>query len=282
MNLFSKIIVFAFKVFPKEFISRALGKLAKKKLPKIILIPWISSYCVLFGVNMSESKKDAYDFQTFDEFFTRELKSGIRKIDVSKNSVISPVDGKMMEFGAIEKNMLIQAKGKIYMLESLLEDGALASKFENGSFLTIYLAPKNYHRIHAPISGKIAGYQYIPGSLFCVNKISSETIENLFSKNERLITYLECRKNTIAIVKVGACVVGKICATYENAAFDTSCNMALKKTYSKKIPIEKGEEIGRFEIGSTVVLLFESGVITFGDLVRGAEIKMGQKIGTLA
>lgn len=280
-SLFGKSYVAALRIFPKEFISRVLGKIADKKLPKILLVPWISAYCMLFRVNMSESKKDVYEFNNFNEFFTRELAPGARKIDASKKSIISPVDGKVMEFGAIEKSTLIHAKGKTYSLESFLEDAEYARKFENGSFITIYLAPKNYHRIHAPLSGKIARYQYIPGSLFCVNKISSETIENLFSKNERLITYLESQNGLIAIVKIGACVVGKIRATYENAAFDTTCNMKLKKTYSKKISIEKGAELGMFEIGSTVVLLFEKGAITFGDLTRGTEIKMGQKIGML-
>lgn len=281
ISLFGKAYFFALRLFPKEFTSRLMGQLAEKKLPRIILVPWICSYCMLFGVDMSESKKGVYGFQTFNEFFSRELAPGLRKIDASKNSVISPVDGRIMEFGRVEKHTLIQAKGKTYTLESFLEDAESAKKFENGSFITIYLAPKNYHRIHAPTSGKITGYQYIPGSLFCVNKRSSEIVENLFSKNERLITYLESQKGLLAVVKIGACVVGKIRATYENTAFDTSCNMKLKKTYSKKIPIEKGAEIGMFEIGSTVVLLFEKGAINFDDLPRSAEIKMGQKIGTM-
>jgi phosphatidylserine decarboxylase len=281
IQLFNKAYFFALKIFPKEFVSRLMGMLSEKRLPKIILVPWISAYCMLFGVEMSESKKDVYDFSTFNEFFTRELKSGLRKTDATKKSVISPVDGRITEFGAIEKNTLIQAKGKTYTLESFLESAEYAKKFENGSFITIYLAPKNYHRIHAPISGKITGYQYIPGSLFCVSKMSSEVIDNLFSKNERLITYMESQKGIIAIAKVGACIVGKIRASYESAAFDTSSNMKLKKTYSKKIPVKKGDEIGWFEIGSTVVLLFEKGAISFEELARGTEIKMGQKIGML-
>lgn len=281
ISAYNKAYFFALKILPKELVSRLIGKLSCKKLPKLILVPWISSYCTLFGVNMSESKKDVYDFKTFNEFFTRELKHGARKPDSSKNSVISPVDGKIMEFGAIDKNTLIQAKGKIYTLESFLEDAEAAKNFENGSFVTIYLAPKNYHRIHSPVSGKIVGYQYIPGSLFCVSKRSSEIIDNLFSKNERLITYLESQNGLIAVVKIGACVVGKIRASYESTAFDTYCNMKLKKTYSKKIPIEKGAQIGMFEIGSTVVLLFEKDAISFDDMVRGKELKIGQKIGTM-
>jgi len=280
-SLFNKAYFSALKLFPKEFTSRLMGRLAEKRLPKIILVPWISAYCMLFHVDMSESKKDVYDFDIFNEFFTRELKPGARKIDASKKSVISPVDGKIMEFGAIEKNTLIQAKGKTYNLESFLEDAESAKKFENGSFITIYLAPKNYHGIHAPASGKIAGYSYIPGSLFCVNKMSSEIVENLFSKNERMITYVESQKGMLAVVKIGACVVGKIRASYENAAFDTSCKAKSNKKYAKKIPVKKGEEIGMFEIGSTVVLLFEKDAIKFDELLRGAEIKMGQKIGML-
>ncbi len=281
ISLFGKAYFSALKRFPKEFTSRLMGRLADKKLPRIILVPWISAHCMLFGANMSESKKDVYGFQTFNEFFTRELAPGLRKIDVSKNSVISPVDGRIMEFGTIEKNAILQAKGKTYTLESFLEDRECAEKFINGSYITIYLAPKNYHRIHSPVSGKIAGYAYIPGRLFCVNKRSSEIVETLFSKNERLITYMQYEKGMLAVVKIGACIVGKIRATYEKAAFDTTCNMKLKKTYSKKIPVKKGAEIGRFEIGSTVVLIFEKNAINFEELSRGAEIKMGQKIGVM-
>ena len=280
-NFFDKPALVALKLLPKEFMSRFIGKISGKKLPKIILVPWIRLYCDIYGADMRESKKSIPEFGTFNEFFTRELKPGVRKIDSSKNAIISPVDGTITEFGRIEKNILIQAKGKTYSLESLLENHELSKKFGNGSFITIYLAPENYHRIHAPVSGKISGYCYIPGSLFPVSNFSLRAIYGLFSRNERLITYIEHKKQMLAVVKIGACLVGKIRANYENISFDSSQKTKSEKKYVGKIPVKKGEEIGRFEIGSTVILLFEKSAVEFEGISRGMKIKMGEKIGVV-
>ncbi len=255
-----------------------MGAISDRMLPKAILILWIRLYCKIFGVNMAESEKSIRDFNTFNEFFTRELKAGVRNIDSSKKSIISPVDGRVIEFGKIEKNTLIQAKGKTYSLESLLQNKDAAKKFEDGSFITIYLSPKDYHRIHSPVSGKISGYSYIQGNLFPVGNFSSAQIDELFSKNERLITYIEYSGGTVVVVKIGACTVGRIRINYEDSAFDTSMKINVEKKYAKKFPVRKGEEIGRFELGSTVVLLFEKNTINFEKISGGTQIKMGEKI----
>ncbi|VVB60374.1 Phosphatidylserine decarboxylase proenzyme [uncultured archaeon] len=277
----NRVAVFAIKIFPKELASRIMGAISDKGLPKIILIPWIKSYCKIFGVDMSESEKSVREFNTFNEFFIRELKAGVRNIDSSKKSIISPVDGTITEFGKIEKDIFMQAKGKTYSLESLLQNHGTAKKFEGGSFATIYLSPKDYHRIHSPVSGKIAGYSYIPGSLFPVGNFSSVNIGGLFLKNERLITYMEYPKGNLAIVKIGACTVGRIRTSYENRVFDTSMKTKIEKKYAKKIPVKKGEEIGRFELGSTVVLLFKRSSINFEKISKGDRIRMGERIASI-
>ncbi len=280
-NLAKTAIVLPLRILPKEFLSRVMGTIADKRLPKIILRAWIWLYCKTFDVNMSESKKRIPEFSTFNEFFARELKSGARKIDSSKNAIISPVDGKITEFGKIENNILLQAKGKKYSLENLLEDTDAAKKFMGGSFMTIYLSPNNYHRIHSPISGKISGYSYIPGHLFPVGRLSLGAIDDLFAKNERLATYLEYQKYAAAVVKIGACIVGKICISYDAAKFNSSIKAKTQKKYPKKIPVKKGDEIGMFEIGSTIILLFEKNAAEFGGVASGMKIKMGEKIGEM-
>lgn len=266
------------KLFPKELATRLAGKISDARLPKILLVPMINFYSFAFGVNMTESEKPASGFKTFNEFFTRTLKSGTRKIDAAKNAVVSPVDGAIINFGNIEKNALIQAKGKLYTLGSLLQDETTAKGFEDGSFITIYLHPRDYHRIHAPLSGKIIGFSYIPGALFPVNRRSLNAVDGLFPKNERLITYMETSAGKIAVVKVGACLVGRIRAVYAGFIADSTIKEALKKEFARNISMKKGDELGVFELGSTVILLFGKKRVRLGRIKEGMNVRMGEKI----
>ncbi len=304
----SRAVFLMLKLFPKELATRVAGKIADARLPQSILLILIKLYSAIFGVNMKESEKPASEFKTFNEFFTRKLKSGARKINAAKNAVISPVDGTIINFGEIKKGTLIQAKGKYYALKSLLRDESAAKQFEAGSFITIYLHPRDYHRIHAPLSGKISGFSYIPGALFPVNALSLGAVDGLFLRNERLITYMETSAGKIAVVKIGACLVGRIRAGYAGFIADSAMKDGLEKKFARKIipshfdygrkalqssianadgkllkrnfkiAIKKGDELGAFELGSTVILLFRKKRIIFGRIKEGMKVRMGEKI----
>lgn len=279
----NRAVLIALNLFPKEAATRFFGKIADAHLAKFMLVFLIRCYSAVFGANLSESEKKPEEFNTFGEFFSRKLKPGARKISGAKNSIASPVDGKIVNFGAAEKGELIQAKGKYYTAESLLCDAQAAAKFNGGSFITIYLHPGDYHRIHAPASGKITGFTYIPGALFPVNGMALNAIGGLFSRNERLITCMQTAFGKIAVVKIGACVVGKIRASYEKSCggsivFDSKAKSKTEKRYARPIPVRKGEELGAFELGSTVVLLFEKDAVKFAGLSCGMKIRMGERI----
>ncbi len=150
---FNRAVYFALKIFPKELATRLVGYISDLRVPKILLGPMIEAYSVAFGAKLGESEKEIPEFATLNEFFTRKLKAGARKIASAKTAIISPVDGTVQHFGNLEEGKLIQAKGKSYALSSLLGDEIVAGNFKGGSFITIYLHPRDYHRIHAPISG---------------------------------------------------------------------------------------------------------------------------------
>lgn len=269
---------FALKIFPKELATRFVGYISDLRIPKILLGPMIEAYSLAFGAKLGESEKQIHEFATFNEFFTRKLKAGARKIAASKSAIISPVDGTIQDFGKIDTGKLIQAKGNDYSLEALLYDDVAAKAFRGGSFITIYLHPRDYHRIHAPLSGKITGYQYIPGALFPVNSLSLNAVDGLFARNERLITYLETSLGKVAVVAVGACLVGRIRASYCGFVAKSSVIAPVKCEFSRKIDVKKGDELGMFELGSTVILLFQKEKAKFGKIKSGERVNMGEMI----
>lgn len=270
-----KRIINAFKYIPQNILSKSAGVICSSPLSK----PAVRLFAKLYKIDLNESEKELSDYKSMNEFFTRRLKAGARKMEGEANDYVSPVDGTIAEFGKIEEGQLIQAKGIKYKVESLVGEKELAERYKNGHFLTIYLAPSNYHRIHMPTDAAIEGYNYIPGRLFPVNSIGVEHIEGLFTKNERLISILKRSDKKIAVVKIGAFIVGSTKVSYD----EVSTNKGLKKTilrYHKKIEIKKGEELGWFEFGSTVVLLFEKDEIIWNEQVKkGHKIKMGNAIG---
>jgi phosphatidylserine decarboxylase len=251
------------QILPKAYLSHAVGFLCDLKAPSFILQPAIKTFCNAFNVNMDDSKSKIHDFQTFNEFFTRELKRGARKIDNAKNAIVSPVDGKILSFGKLKYDTLIQAKGIHYSAFNLLKDEKTATNFIDGDYIALYLAPKNYHRIHSPFDIKVEKSIRIPGNLFPVNSLALHHVNNLFPQNERLISVGKSRIGKIAIAKVGATNVGRIKLSY-------------KQKYAK---LKKGQELGYFEMGSAVILLFEKNKIQFSKNIKaGKEVLFGQKI----
>ena len=244
------------KLLPKCAVSRAFGWFTRLNLPVISRVAknWFASY---YKLDMEESEFPLEHYKNIGELFIRHLKPGKRPIEDSY--VVSPVDGVLSQFGSVEN--MIQAKGKSYSLEALLRNKELAEKFAGGVFGTIYLAPFNYHRIHSPVAGKVVSASYCPGTLWPVNKGSVERVEGLFCINERLITHLDCGDGAeMLLVKVGATNVGRIAVEYEPSLLTNAGKLPKDKprldwTPDREIYMERGQEIARFEMGSTVVLI---------------------------
>jgi phosphatidylserine decarboxylase len=192
--------------------------------------------------------------------------------------VVSPVDARVASAGCSLEGRLVQAKGRDYTLAALLNDPVDGRRFEGGCYATLYLSPRDYHRIHSPLDGEIEGYSYIPGVLFPVNAPAVRSVPNLFCVNERLVTFLATRLGKIAVVKVGATCVGRIRAAYDDVVTNSG-RKAERRRYDRPIPIAKGAELGVFEMGSTVILLFEKGAVDLSSsLVEGARVRVGEEI----
>jgi phosphatidylserine decarboxylase len=270
-----------FRLIPKGLISRLAGYLSRVHFPSFFLNYIINKYCKSYGVNTDEINYPDRGFRNFDRFFTRTLKKGVHIIDGHKDSVVSPVDARVDQFGTINNNSIIQAKGIDYGVHDLVPSD-MADEFINGSFITLYLSPADYHRIHSPVSGNITGCHYIPGTLFPVRDFIVNGIKGVFTKNERVITYINNRKGLTAVCKVGAMNVGRISLSYSDIVTNKFIKRQREYYFSgdKQPFIEKGAELGIFHIGSTVIVLFQEGMIRFQDIETGRGLRLGQKIGS--
>ena len=245
-----------------------------------IRVPWIKNsftswFVSKYKVNMNEAGlEDIKEYKHFNDFFTRSLKAGIRPLSESK--IVSPVDGVVSQFGRIEGSMVVQAKGKKFSVEALLANSPKDDFYT--SFATIYLSPKDYHRIHMPFDGILKSMKYVPGNLFSVNKRTVENIDQVFARNERLICNFDTEYGEMALVMVGAIFVGSMETSWEGQV--TPPYTKSVKTYdydSRQIGLSKGEELGRFNMGSTVILILPKGSPEL-NLETGQTLKMGQSI----
>jgi len=275
------------KLLPKNLASRFFGSVVNLKVPVFSRLAKVL-FARAYKLNMAEASKPLSDYANIGELFIRTLCPGRRPI--ADSEVVCPVDGKVSQAGPLagEKLELIQTKGKLYSLKDLLRDEALASRFAGGRFATIYLAPFNYHRIHSPVSGKLISASYIPGTLWPVNSWSVERVEGLFAINERITTrILLSGGGEMLLVKVGATNVGRIAVNY---APDWITNMGKLSRRSPRLDytprceyrFEKGGELGRFEMGSTVILIADKNVcIRHPDLFLsrlGTSIRVGEAL----
>ncbi len=268
-------------VLPHRLLSRmmhALMRIRFKPIKNFTLNRMIKA----FNINMEEAaSKDFNDYEHFNAFFTRALKPDCRPIERSKDSVVSPVDGVISQIGSINKDEILQAKGHKYTIQELLAT-PMDTDFIDGQFITIYLSPKDYHRLHAPVACEIKSLRHVPGRLFSVADWTTQKIPRLFARNERLVNTLQTSFGKVAYVYVGAILVSSI---------ETICNGVITPPYGSQVAdllpkgqtkYNKGEEMGRFNMGSTVVLLFPKNSITFEpELVAGSALKLGERIATI-
>jgi phosphatidylserine decarboxylase len=279
------LLTYLSQVMPGHLLTR-LSKGITNSERAWIKDPLIRLLCRCYDINLDEAaSSDLADYQNFNEFFTRQLKPGARTIDTDPKTVISPVDGSIGEFGRIEASKCFQAKGHDYSLHDLLaHEAALTETFIDGHFITLYLAPHNYHRVHMPFAGDIKQMIYVPGKLFSVNPALFTRVPSLFARNERVICLAETAAGPCAIIFVAAMLVAGIHVAWHGTVNEDHSRDIHRWQYPNPktdLPhFEKGEELGYFHYGSTVICLFPDTPFQWQDgLSVGQSIQFGQAIG---
>ncbi|MEM6732973.1 MAG: archaetidylserine decarboxylase [Myxococcota bacterium] len=268
---------------PQGLVSRAWGWVARRRHPRAGVEALKRTFVAATGIDMREAAEPIGSYQTLEELFTRTLKSGSRRVDPEPHAVVCPVDGAVGACGVVREGIALQVKGRSYPVAKLLGSAAEASRYEGGYYATFYLSPKDYHRIHSPLAGTVSHARVIPGSLMPVFHESLSRVDELFARNERLITYVDHEQaGRVAVVKVGATLVGRICVIYAASLRSNDPKVErLEREYSPPIRVYKGGELGAFELGSTVVLFFEKDAIRPSPIEAGESVRLGERIGTL-
>jgi phosphatidylserine decarboxylase len=268
-------------LLPQHALSRLILRATRVRMPwfKNLLV---RGFLRLYAIDMTDAvQTDPFSYGSFNEFFTRALKPGARAIAANPDAIACPVDGTVSEAGKIEGEMLIQAKGRRYSLQELLAAQPWARDFEGGSFATIYLAPFNYHRVHMPVRGVLEDTVYVPGRLFSVNAATAAYVPRLFARNERVLTLFDTAYGHAALVLVGALNVGSM-ATVWAGDITPAARRVITRLPAQRLPLDKGEEMGRFNMGSTVILLFQRDRARWHPRLRaGATVKLGESLGSL-
>lgn len=266
---------------PQHGLTRLMGKLASTKAGGLTtaVIRW---FIKKYNVNMNEARySDPAHYSTFNEFFVRELKEDARPLAEGNDLLTHPADACVSQFGPITDGQLIQAKGHLFSAQELLGgDAQLAAEFTDGEFATLYLSPRDYHRVHMPCDGVLRQMIYVPGDLFSVNPLTAENVPNLFARNERVVCIFDTEFGPLAQVLVGATIVGSIELIWAGTVTPPRGNTVYRWDYpaqgNKAIRLNKGQEMGRFKLGSTVINLFSQKSICFDETVQhGAVTRMG-------
>lgn len=267
-------------LLPKQALTALAGKFASARAGGLTtsVIRW---FVGRYGVNMAEAANpDIASYASFNEFFTRPLKEGARPLAVA--DFICPVDGAISQFGAIERDQIFQAKGHSYSTTALVGgDAALAARFENGSFATLYLSPKDYHRIHMPCAGRLLRMIHVPGALFSVNPVTARGVPGLFARNERVVCVFEGEPGPFVMVLVGATIVGSMATVWHGLVNPPRPGLLREWRYEDQgLRYAQGAEMGRFLLGSTVVMLFPGSTLNFNpDWAPARPIRLGEAMG---
>ncbi len=282
MNMIDILKSWPLYILPHHFISRLVFRLTRIQCPTVVPRA-IRLFSSIFKVNMDEAvNPDPASYKTFNAFFTRPLKPELRPIAEGENVLTSPVDGRISQMGKIEAGRIFQAKGHYYSaLELLGGDERRAEAFMNGQFMTIYLSPRDYHRIHMPLSGKLSEQVYVPGRLFSVAGHTVRTIPRLFARNERVVAMFDTEFGKMAMVLVGAINVAAIETVWDGLVTPPQ-GWGVKRQVFPDVVLEKGAEMGRFNMGSTVIVLMEHNDFKWKDRLSGDKaLKLGEHLATL-
>lgn len=269
-------------LLPKRQVTRWAGSVATSRARWTRrLIPW---FIARYGVDMADAADpDPLHYATFNDFFTRSLRPGSRPIAAAP--FVSPVDGEVVQYGRIEGDKLLQAKGHRYSVRALLAgEAALTESFRDGAAVTLYLSPRDYHRIHMPCDGRLVGMTYVPGSLFSVNPATVRGIPGLFARNERVICLFEAATGSFVMALIGATIVGGIATTWHGPVNPRQISGVREWRYGDDpVDLCRGEEMGRFFVGSTVVMLFTQGTLRLRtDWTPGRRVRLGEPMVRIA
>ncbi len=273
----------ALRAVPQHVVSHLAGWAAARRLPPALRQPVVRGFGRLVGVDFGEVRDPLSSFDSLQAFFTRALRDGVRPVDEAPDALVSPCDGSWGCAGAVEGGQLLQVKGRAYSLARLLGDPPAAGEFDRGTYATLYLAPRDYHRFHAPCTARARRVVYLPGALWPVNRLGREGIGDLFAVNERLCVYLSLGASAadLCLVAVGATLVGKIRLLFDSLTTNIRGGAAIERRYPEGVALSKGQECGRFEFGSTIVLLAKPGAATIEPKPPGTPVRLGQRIGTV-
>lgn len=275
-NLKKQLFIRAQNLVPQQQLSRVVGKLAASENPLLKNVV-IQAFKAQYGIDMSIAQQtDALKYKSFNEFFTRALKDGVREIDADASSIVSPADGAISQLGQVKAGDVFQAKGQSFSVEKLIGDPQLAAPFKDGEFATVYLSPRDYHRVHMPFTGTLTETLYIPGELFSVNQTTAENVPGLFARNERMVCLFDTELGRMAVVLVGAMIVAGI-ETVATGKVKPSGRLELNH---HELKLEKGDELGRFYLGSTAIVLFEQDKMKWDEQFKAnSVVVMGEALG---
>ncbi|ENU99922.1 MULTISPECIES: archaetidylserine decarboxylase [Acinetobacter] len=275
-RLKQQLFIQAQKVVPQHRLSRVVGKIAASENP-IVKTAVIAAFKTKYGIDMSIAEQtNALKFKSFNDFFTRGLRTGVRAVDADSTAIVSPADGAISQLGKIENGNVFQAKGQKFTVENLIADPQLAEPFKNGEFATVYLSPRDYHRVHMPFAGTLTETLYVPGELFSVNQTTAENIPGLFARNERMVCLFDTELGRMAVVLVGAMIVAGI-ETVATGKVKPSGRIELNQ---HNLFLAKGAELGRFYLGSTAVILFEENKMQWDEKFKAnSTVLMGEALG---
>jgi phosphatidylserine decarboxylase len=268
-------------LLPKKALTQLMGALARSQggAATTAAINW---FVKRYNVNMTEAQNpDTASYASFNDFFTRPLRAGARPL--ADAPFVCPVDGAISQFGPIERDQIFQAKGHRYSTQALVGgDAALAAQFQDGLFATLYLSPKDYHRIHMPNDGVLTRMIYVPGDLFSVNPLTARGVPGLFARNERVVCVYDSTFGPFVLVLVGATIVGSMATTWHGVVNPPRTRDVREWTYKAgEHTFQRGDEMGRFLLGSTVVMLYPKGTFAFNKVWQpGRPIRMGEVMGT--
>ncbi len=272
------------RLMPRLMLSRAMGFLAELPMPRLLLVPVLRAYAKGFGVDLTEAARPLGAYRSFNDFFTRELRDGLRPVDADRAALVSPVDGRVYASGSVEAGTILQCKGASYRVADLLGSEADAAPFDDGTFLTCYLSPKDYHRIHWPFDAVVARIRHLPGDLWPVNDGALAGVPRLFARNERVAIFGTTSTGAaVAMVPVGALNVGSIRLAFHRLRTNRGAP-AVPRTLPVDPPVaaRRGAEAARFAFGSAVVLLISRGAGRLDPLEPHAIVRYGRRIGTSA
>lgn len=275
-QLKNKVFIQAQKYVPQHRLSRIVGKVAESENP-VLKNTVIQAFRLKYGIDMSiAEEKNSFKYKSFNDFFTRALKQNVRHIDTASDSIVCPADGAISQIGTITAGDIFQAKGQSFSVDKLIGDAQLAQVFHDGHFATVYLSPRDYHRVHMPFAGRLTETLYIPGELFSVNQTTAENIDGLFARNERMVCLFDTEIGRMAVVLVGAMIVAGI-ETVATGKVKPTGHLELQQ---HDLQLNKGDELGRFYLGSTAIVLFEKDKIQWENAFQAnTTVKMGECFG---